>query len=74
MVRRIEDGRLGWTVSAIFDGHIFPMYGNYTTRLDRSRDRTLTHEAPPYEASHMVHVEQVQDPQSRADLSGTTTT
>ena len=49
MVRRIEDGRLGWTVNAIFDGHIFPMYGNYTTRLDRSRDRTLTHEAPPYE-------------------------
>jgi hypothetical protein len=50
MAWRIEDGLFGWIVSAIFDGHIFPLYGNHTTRLDRSRDRPLTHKAPPYES------------------------
>src|SRR5713101_5774710 len=41
--RRIEGGWPGWTVSSIFDGHTCPVYENHTTRLDRSRDRKLTH-------------------------------
>ena len=73
MACRIEGEWLGWNVSSIFDGHTFPLYGNHTTRFDRSRDRKLTHEALLHEGSHTVHVEQAQDPQSRAGLSGTTT-
>lgn len=66
MARRIEDGWLGVIVSAIFDGHIFPQYGNYTTRLDRSRDRMLTHEAAPHDmrCSLVIHVEPAQGFQS----------
>jgi hypothetical protein len=29
-----EDGWLSWTVSSIFDGHIFPLCENHTIRLD----------------------------------------
>lgn len=72
--RRIEGELLGWDVSYIFDGHAIPAYGNHTTRLDRSRDRKLTHEAPPDEGSHTFHVEQAQASPSRTGLSGTTTT
>lgn len=54
MTRRIEGGWLGWNVSSIFDGHTIPLYGNHTTRLDRSRDRKLTHKAPPHEGSPTV--------------------